>query len=93
MAYDVYRKAEPVTAGVINAKKGIMIVGTGAVKVKFYKTVDFNSGITIGAMGINSPADDETPLQANATSSPLIVPASVHTLVSVASGTTVYKLA
>ena len=92
MADRIYTKATPVTAGQILAKKGVMVVGTGVAQVKFYKDVDYSSGLTLGeAMGTQLAADDEQPI--TGTSAGVIVPVSVHTLVSVASGTTVYKLA
>ena len=92
MADRIYTKATPVTAGAIFAKKGVMVVGTGIAQVKFYKNVDYSSGLTIGGdMGVQSAADEEQPI--TGTSAGVIVPVSVHTLVSVTSGTTVYKLA
>ena len=91
MADRIYRKATPVVAGQILAKNGVMVLGTGVAQVKFYKDVDYSSGLSIGGMGVQSAADDEQPI--TGTSAGVIVPVSVHTLVSVTSGTTVYKLA
>ena len=91
MADRIYRKATPVVAGQILAKNGVMVLGTGVAQVKFYKDVDYSSGLSIGGMGVQSAADDEQPI--TVTSAGVIVPVSVHTLVSVTSGTTVYKLA
>ena len=92
MAERIYSQATPVVAGQNNAKKGVMVVGTGVAQVKFYKDVDYSSGLTIGGdMGMQSAADNTQPITGTAQGA--IVPVSVHTLVSVASGTTVYKLA
>jgi len=92
MADRIYRQATPVVAGQILAKKGVMVVGSGVARVKFYKNVDYSSGLTIGGdMGTQLAADEAQDI--TGTVQGTIVPISVHTLVSVASGTTVYKLA
>tara|TARA_B100001059_G_scaffold207730_1_gene219479 strand:- start:1010 stop:1288 length:279 start_codon:yes stop_codon:yes gene_type:complete len=92
MADRIYRKATPVVAGQILAKNGVMVLGNGIAHVKFYKDVDYSSGLTLGeAMGTQLAADEQHPITGTAQGT--IVPISVHTLVSVASGTTVYKLA
>jgi len=91
MADRIYRQATPVTAGVIQAKKGVMVVGAGVAKFRFYKDVDYTSGLTVGGMNQQTAADEEQNI--TGTVQGAIVPVAVHTLVSVASGTTVYKLA
>jgi hypothetical protein len=89
MADRIYRKAVPVDAGEIFAKKGIMVVGTGVAQVKFYKEVDYSSGLTLSGMGLET-AGAQQPITGS--SAGVVVPVSVHTLVSVDAGTTVYKL-
>ena len=91
MADRIYRQATPVTAGVIQAKKGVMIVGGGTADLKFYKDVDYTSGLTISSMNQQTAADDTQRVVGTAQGT--VVPVSVHTLVAAASGTTVYKLA
>ena len=90
MADRIYTKATPVTAGAIDAKKGVMVVGSGIAKVKFFKDVNYTSGLTLAAMDIQKAQDDEQAI--TGTVQGTIVPVAVHTLVSVAGGTTVYKL-
>ena len=91
MADRIYRQATPVVAGQINAKKGVMVVGSGVAKFKFFKDINYTSGLTIGDMDQQTAADEEQNI--TGTVQGAIVPVAVHTLVSVASGTTVYKLA
>tara|TARA_Y100001972_G_scaffold124066_2_gene172484 strand:+ start:249 stop:524 length:276 start_codon:yes stop_codon:yes gene_type:complete len=91
MADRIYRQATPVTAGVIQAKKGVMIVGGGTADLKFYKDVDYTSGLTISSMNQQTAADATQTF--TGTVQGTVIPVSVHTVVRVDSGTTVYKLA
>ena len=91
MADRIYRQATPVTAGVIQALKGVMIVGGGTAGLKFYKDVDYTTGLTISAMNQQTAADVTQTF--TGTVQGAVVPVSVHTLVAVDTGTTVYKLA
>ena len=91
MAFDHYKLAEPLVTGVVSAKKGIAVFGGGTCDVKFFKPVDYTSGLTIGGMGIQSAADTMQPITGSVQGT--IVPIAVHTLVRVDDGTTVYKLA
>ena len=90
MADRIYQKATPVTAGVIQAKKGVLIVGGGTAGLKFYKDVDYTSGLTIGEMNIETAADEQATFTGTVQGN--LVPVSVHTLVRT-DGVTVYKLA
>ena len=91
MADRIYRQATPVATGQILAKEGVMVVGQGVAQLKFYKNVDYTSGLTAGGIGQDRAQDDASPITGS--SAGVIVPVSVHTLVSVTAGTTVYKLA
>ena len=91
MAFDHYKLAEPLVAGVVSAKKGIAVFGGGTCDVKFFKPVDYNSGLTIGAQGIQAAANEKQAITGSVQGT--IVPIAVHTLVRVDAGTTVYKLA
>ena len=91
MAFDHYKLAEPLVAGFAGAKKGIAVFGGGTCAINFFKPVDYNSGLTIGAQGFETAAAEEQVI--TGTVQGTIVPISVHTLVRVDTGTTVYKLA
>jgi hypothetical protein len=91
MADRIYQKATPVTAGVIQAKKGVMIVGGGTADLKFYKEVDYNSdGSTLSGMGLHSATDHFQTF--TGTVQGAVIPVQVHTLVRADAGTTVYRL-
>jgi len=92
MADRIYRQADPVVAGPIFAKKGVMIVGGGTADLKFYKPVDYNSdGSTLSGMELHSATDHFQTF--TGTVQGAVIPISVHTLVRADAGTTVYKLA
>jgi hypothetical protein len=91
MSDRIYSRADPVVAGPIDAKKGILIVGGGTLEVKFNKPIDHTSGLTIGGMNRQQAQDADTLLTGSVTGS--IVPIAIHTLSRVDVGTTVYKLA
>jgi len=91
MADRIYRQATPVVAGQILAKNGVMIVGGGTADLKFYKPVDYSSGLSIGGMGVQSATDHFQTF--TGTVQGAVIPISVHTLVRADAGTTVYKLA
>ena len=91
MADRIYRQATPVTAGVIQAKKGVLIVGGGTAGLKFYKDVDYTTGLTISAMSQQTAADEQATF--TGTVQGAVIPISVHTLVRADAGTTVYRLA